>query len=107
MLLIRVAAFTLAVLLFAGTIEPSWGWYLALWVFCLASFSLVSVATGFISFWLMVGVFEPSDAWHTVLAVFTLVAVVQALLRRQTWEWRTVRWDLGDTPGVRRRWRGE
>jgi hypothetical protein len=107
MLLTRVVAFTLAVLLFAETLEPSWGWYLALWVFCIASFSLVSVAAGFVSFWLMVGLFQPSDAWHTVLAVFTLVAVVQALIRRQTWEWRAVSWDVGETSGGRRRWRRE
>jgi hypothetical protein len=61
-------------------------------VLCLGSFSLISVAAAFISFWLMVAVFEPSEAWHTVLTVFTLVSMLQALIRRPTMEWHTVRW---------------
>jgi hypothetical protein len=105
-LLIRVICLTLAVLLLAEVLQPDWGWYLALWVLCLASFSLMSLAAAFIAFWLMVGVFEPSDAWHTVLAVFTLVAVVQALTRRPTWGWQVAAWDW-DGGSVRRlrRWR--
>ena len=94
MLLIRVACFALAVLLLTETIGTNWGWYLALWVLCLASFSLISLAAAFISFWLMIGLFTPSDAWHTVLAVFTLVAVLQALIRRPVLSWQTVRWEL-------------
>lgn len=112
MLLIRVVCFALSVLLFTETIGANWGWYLALWVLCFASFSLVSLAASFISFWLMVGVFEPGDAWHTVLAVFTLVAVLQALLRRQSpWRWQTAVWSYnGDEYGwtrrrLARRWR--
>ena len=107
MLLVRVVCFTIAVLLLTETLPADWGWYLALWVLCFASFSLVSLAASFVSFWLMVGVFESGDAWHTVLAVFTLVAVLQALIRRQTWQWRVVTWNFGGPPGRRLRgWRG-
>ena len=109
MLLIRVAAFTLAVLLLTETVGDNWGWYLALWILCLASFSLVSMAAAFISFWLMTGLFEPGDGWHTVLTVFTLVALLQALIRRPTVGWQTVRWELlrtgeDDQPRRWRRW---
>src|SRR3954454_12535860 len=96
MLLLRVVCFALSVLLFTETIGANWGWYLALWVLCFASFSLLGLAASFISFWLMVGVFESSDTWHTILAVFTLVAVLQALVRRQSpWRWQTVVLDYG------------
>lgn len=94
MLLIRAVCFTLAVLLLTETIGDNWGWYLALWVLCFASFSLISMVASFISFWLMIGVFQPSDAWHTVLAVFTLVALLQGLIRRPAWSWQTVRWEF-------------
>jgi hypothetical protein len=111
-LLIRVVCFALSVLLLTETVGSNWGWYLALWVLCFASFSLLSVVCSFISFWLMVGLFEPSDAWHTVLAVFTVVAVLQALTRRQSpWRWQTVVLDYdGDEYGWTRRrlrhWQG-
>src|SRR3954468_21977812 len=107
MLLIRVAAFTLAVLLLTQIVGDNWGWYLALWVLCLASFSLISMAAAFISFWLMTGLFQPSDTWHTVLAVFTLVAVLQGLVRRPTVGWQTVRWQVLGTgdDGEPRHWR--
>ena len=109
MLLIRVVCFALAVLLFTEAVGSNWGWYLALWVLCIASFSLLSLASAFIAFWLMVGVFQPSDAWHTVLAVFTLVAMLQALTRRQSqWRWQTVVWDNRESGGRRgRSWRYE
>jgi hypothetical protein len=95
-LLIRVVCFALSVLLLTETVGTNWGWYLALWVLCFASFSLLSLVSSFISFWLMVGAFEPNDAWHTVLAVFTLVAVLQALITRQSpWRWQTVVVDYG------------
>jgi hypothetical protein len=98
MFLIRVVCFTLSVLLLTETIEPDWGWYLALWVLCFASFSLLGLAASFVSFWLMVGVFEPSDAWHTVLAVFTLISLLQSMVRRSTWQWRTVRYEIRGPP---------
>ena len=105
MLLIRVVCFTLAVLLLTETTGTDWGWYLALWILCFGSFSLISWAASFISFWLMAGVFEPGDAWHTVLAVFTIVAVLQALINRQTWRWQTAFWDFGEPgEGRVRRW---
>ena len=109
MLLIRAASFAISVLLLTETIGSNWGWYLALWVLCIASFSLLSMASAAISFWLMIGLFEPSDAWHTVLAVFTLVAVLQALTRRQSqWQWHTEVWDSGRPGGRRgRSWRYE
>jgi hypothetical protein len=108
-LLIRVVCFAISVLLLTEVVGPNWGWYLALWVLCFASFSFISMAAAFISFWLMVGVFEPSNAWHTVMAVFTLVAVLQALTRRQSqWRWQTAVWTSGE-PGGRggRSWRFE
>jgi len=105
-LLIRVASFALAILLLTETIGTNWGWYLALWVLCLASFSLISLAAAFISFWLMVGLFTPSHAWHTVVAVFTLVAVLQALIRRPVVTSQTVRWELlGTGKDEPSRWR--
>ena len=103
MLLIRVVCLTIAVLLLTETIAADWGWYLALWVLCFASFGLISLAASFVAFWLMLGVFHPDDAWHTVLSVFTLVAVLQALIRRQTWRWQTIVWDFDG--GQMRRWR--
>jgi hypothetical protein len=107
-LLIRAACFALAVLLLTETIGDNWGWYLALWVLCLASFSFISLAAAFISFWLMIGLFTPSDAWHTVLAIFTLVALLQGLIRRPMVGWQTVRWELlgtgDDQPPRWRRW---
>ena len=112
MLLIRVVCFAISVLLLTETIGTNWGWYLALWVLCFASFSLLSLAASFISFWLMVGLFTPSDAWHTMLAVLTLVAVLQALTRRpSTWRWQTVVLDYsGDEYGWTQRrlrsWQG-
>jgi hypothetical protein len=111
-LLIRVACLTLSVLLLTETIGTNWGWYLALWVLCIASFSLISFAAAIISFWLMIGLFTPGDAWHTLLAVFTLVAVLQALTRRQSpWRWQAVVLDYngddyGRTQRRLRRWQG-
>jgi hypothetical protein len=106
-LLLRVVCFALSVLLLTETLQPDWGWYLALWVLCLASLSLLSLAAAFVSFWLMIGLFEPGDAWHTVLSVFTLVSVLQALIRRQTWQWQAITWQSDDTYGGGRwrRWR--
>jgi hypothetical protein len=102
-LLIRVVCLAISVLLLTETVGDNWGWYLALWVLCRASFSLLSMASAFISFWLMIGVFEPSQAWHTVLSVFTLVAVLQALTRRpSSGGWQTMVWHY-EGPGDR--WR--
>lgn len=106
MLLLRVVCFALSVLLLTEALQPDWGWYLALWVLCLASLSLISFAASFVSFWLMTGLFGPGDGWHTVLAVFTLVAVLQALIRRQAWQWQVMTWDAEAPYGRRwRRWR--
>jgi hypothetical protein len=108
MLLIRVACFTLAVLLLTETIGTNWGWYLALGVFGMASFNLINLVAAFISFWLMTGVFEPGDAWHTTLCVFTLVALLQGLIWAPRVHWQTVRWEFsGPSDGRRRGWRRE
>ena len=112
MLLIRAVCFVLSALLLTELVGDNWGWYMALWVLCFASFSLLNLAASFIAFWLMLGVFRPSDASHTVLAVFTLVSVLQALTRRSTpWRWQTVVLSYGggeDGWGPRRlrRWQG-
>lgn len=81
MLTIRVAAFTLAAVLLAELVDPSWGWYLLLWFLCLTSFSLLSFIAAFISFSLAVGLFHTIQAWHVTLAVFTGVALLRVLLR--------------------------
>jgi len=111
-LLIRTVCFAIAALLLTEVVGENWGWYLALWVLCFTSLSLLSFVASFIAFWLMVGVFRPSDAWHTVLAIFTLVSVLQALTRRSSpWRWQTVvlSYDGEESGWTRRRlrrWQG-
>ena len=81
MFIARVVAFTVALLLLSQSVEPAWGWYLALWLGGLLSFTILSLAAALMSLGLATGVFETSEAWHIVLVVFTLVALLRGLLR--------------------------
>jgi hypothetical protein len=88
MFIARVVAFTLALLLLSENIEPTPGWYVALWLACMLSFSLLSLIGAAISLSLAIGVFDPAESWHVVLVVFTLIALLRGLINRPASVWR-------------------
>jgi hypothetical protein len=77
----RLAAFTLAVLLFSDSIQPTWGWHLGLVLLTLVSIrDLVSFVAFLLSSGLLIGIVDASEAAYITLTIFTGAALLLSIL---------------------------
>ena len=105
---IRLAAFTVSLLLLLEALDPgwgvqgSWGWYLGLFFLTLlTAWDFVSLIAAIIAFSLLVGIFDASKAAFVALAIFTGFALIRprgpqgaARAGWRAWSWQVNRrWD--------------
>ncbi|HLF78302.1 MAG TPA: hypothetical protein VJB57_12520 [Dehalococcoidia bacterium] len=102
---VRLAAFTISLLLLTESIEPgwgvspAWGWYLSIILLAMVTLGdLLSLVTFVLAFLLLLGGIEEERASFIALTIFSGAAMLRRLTRRASpsgsWSVRTWRWGL-------------